>query len=82
MKLRVGVVLWLLSWIPYGLILDAIFGLPRWLYICSWIFEIGLGLLGIWLAGTEFSKAVKRSGWKHAPHIALEGLIHGKSLDQ
>ncbi len=77
MKLRIGVVLWVLSWTPYGIIL----GLDgAWLTL-AWAFEITLGLVGIALAGTEFGQAVKTSGWKRAPGIAWHALIHGQDVD-
>jgi hypothetical protein len=75
-KLRVGVILWLLSWIPYGIIL----GLSgAWLTV-SWTFEILLGIAGLALAGTQFAQAVKESGWKHAPAVAWHALLHGQDV--
>ena len=56
--MRVGVTLWALSWVPYGLIL----GLAgAWLTL-AWGFEVALGLVGIAIAGTEFGRAVKGQG--------------------
>ena len=77
MKLRIGVILWILSWIPYGIIL----GLDgAWLTL-AWAFEITLGIVGIALAGTEFGQAVKTNGWKRAPSIAWHALVHGKDVE-
>ena len=74
MRLRVGVILWILSWIPYGLI----FGLSgAWLTV-AWTVEIGLGLAGLALAGTGFAEAVKASGWRSAPGVAWRVLLHGE----
>jgi hypothetical protein len=76
-KLRIGVLLWILSWIPYGWIL----GLDgAWLTV-SLTFEILLGIAGIALAGSEFGQAVKTSGWKRAPGIAWRALIHGSDVE-
>jgi len=77
MKLRIGVALWILSWIPYGIVL----GLDgAWLTL-SWLFEITLGVVGIALAGTEFGQAVKECGWKRAPRVAWHALVHGTGVD-
>ena len=75
MKLRLGVVLWFLSWIPYGLILGLKGG---WLAV-AWTVEILLGLVGIALAGSEFAKLVKERGWRGAPRVAWGALITGRS---
>ncbi len=81
MKLRLGVLLWLLSWLPYGVILEWFFKMPDWLFVVCWVFEIGLGLYGISLAGSEFARAVKQRGWKHAPKVAWDALIHGNKVE-
>ncbi len=77
MKLRLGVVLWLMSWIPYGIIL----GLSGAWLTASWAFEFLLGVCGLALAGTEFAQAVKTQGWKRAPAIAWHALVHGKDVE-
>ena len=75
-KLRLGVVLWLLSWIPYGIIL----GLDAaWLTV-SLTVEVLLGMAGLALAGTQFAQAVKQQGWKHAPGVAWHALVHGTDV--
>ncbi len=76
-KLRLGVVLWLASWVPYGIIL----GLSgAWLTV-SWTFEVLLGITGLALAGTEFAQAVKETGWKRAPAVAWHALVHGQDVE-
>jgi hypothetical protein len=77
MRLRVGVVLWGMSWIPYGLIL----GLSGLWLTLSWGFEIMLGIVGIALAGSVFAAAVKAKGWRGAPGIAWDTLLHGSPPD-
>ncbi len=68
MKLRLGIGLWLLSWVPYGLIL----GLSgAWLTV-AWTIEVLLGITGLAIAGTEFAQAVKDRGWKGAPAVAWQ----------
>lgn len=72
-RLRVGVGLWVLSWVPYGIIL----GLSGVWLTLSWAFEVLLGLAGIALAGQSFAAAVKASGWRRAPGIAWHTLRTG-----
>jgi hypothetical protein len=76
-KLRVGIVLWALSWVPYGIIL----GLSGAWYTVAWTFEILLGLVGITIAGSEFAQAIKAEGWKRAPAVAWHALRHGQEVD-
>jgi hypothetical protein len=76
MKLRIGVVLWMLSWIPYGIIL----GLSGTALTLAWGIEIMLGIVGLALAGTEFAQAVKTKGWRRAPGVALHALVHGRDI--
>lgn len=81
MRIRLGVVLWILSWVPYGLIL----GLSGASLTVAWTFEILLGIAGLGVAGSEFAQAVKDKGWKGAPSIVWNSLLHGtnvKAIDQ
>ena len=75
-RLRVGVVLWFLSWVPYGIIL----GLQGAAYTLAWAFEILLGLTGLGLAGSELAQAVKQSSWRHAPKIMWHAFLHGTDV--
>ena len=77
MRLRIGVILWLLSWVPYGIIL----GLSGAWYSLAWAFEITLGLVGIAIAGSAFGQAVKAHGWKGAPGVAWQALLHGNAVE-
>ena len=77
MKLRLGVLLWALSWVPYGVIL----GLSGWALTLSWGFEILLGICGLALAGSEFAQAVKVHGWHGAPAAAWRAFRQGRSFD-
>jgi hypothetical protein len=76
-KLRVGVLLWAMSWVPYGVIL----GLSGWALTLSWAFEILLGISGLALAGSEFAEAVKEHGWRGAPKAAWRALRKGRDLE-
>lgn len=73
MRLRFGVLLWLLSWIPYGVIL----GVSGLWFTITLGFEFLLGILGIALAGSSFAQTVKTVGWRHAPAAAWRALLYG-----
>ena len=77
MKLRIGIILWALSWVPYGVIL----GLKDAALTLAWAFEITLGIVGLALAGSEFAQAVKEKGWKGAPKVAWHALLHGSDIE-
>ena len=77
MRLRVGVLLWALSWVPYGILL----GLTGPSLTLAWGFEIALGLVGIGVAGSEFAQAVKIRGWRGAPGVAWHAFRHGESVE-
>ena len=72
MRMRVGVTLWALSWVPYGLA-------GAWLTL-AWGFEVALGLVGIAIAGAEFGRAVKGRGWRRAPSVAWQAFLHGDAV--
>jgi len=73
----VGNPLWLLSWVPYGILL----GLTGAWFTFAWVVEILLGNTGLALAGTEFAKAVKEGGWRGAPIVAWRAMIRGEGID-
>jgi hypothetical protein len=77
MRLRIGAVLWLMSWVPYGIIL----GLDGTALTVAWLIEILLGIAGLALAGSEFARVVKTTGWKHAPAVAWHALAHGRNVE-
>ena len=76
MKLRLGIALWALSWVPYGLIL----GLSGAWLTAAWTAEVVLGIVGLALAGTEFAHAVKDRGWRGAPAVAWRAMLRGKNV--
>jgi hypothetical protein len=67
-------VLWLLSWVPYGIVL----GLSGAWLTMSWTVEILLGVIGLALAGTEVIASVKARGWRRAPGATWHLLLHGQ----
>ena len=70
MRLRVGVLVWLVSWVPFALI----FGLRHPWLEAVWSIQIVLGLVGLALAGGDFATAVKTSGWRKGPSVAWHEL--------
>ncbi len=77
MKLRLGITLWMLSWVPYGWI----FGMSGLWLTAAWTVEILLGITGLAIAGTEFGQAVKDRGWKGAPAVAWHAMLHGTDVE-
>jgi hypothetical protein len=73
-RLRLGLVLWLLSWVPYGIVLG-LSGL--WLTV-AWTVEILLGVIGLALAGSEVLPTIKARGWRRAPRATWHVLLHGQ----
>ncbi len=75
-RLRLGITLWILSWVPYGLLLDLS---GAWLTV-AWTVEVLLGILGLAIAGTEFAQAVKARGWRGAPAVAWQAMLRGRDV--
>jgi hypothetical protein len=75
-RLRLGISLWLLSWVPYGLI----FGIKGASLTLVWTVEILLGITGLVIAGTEFAQAVKDKGWHGAPAVAWRAMLRGEAV--
>src|SRR5262245_61667303 len=72
-RLRLGVLLWLLSWMPIAVVVGAT-GPER---VAIWTAQVIIGLVGLALAGTAFAAAVRTVGWRHAPGLAWRSLLHG-----
>jgi len=72
-RLRLGIVLWLVSWIPFPIILG-VSGKGRYLI---WGVQFVIGAIGLVLAGSAFFDAVKGVGWRRAPGVLWRGLLHG-----
>ncbi len=73
MRLRVGVILWLLSWVPFAVL----FGVSGDARVMIWTVQVVVGILGLAIAGTAFATGVKAVGWRHAPALAWRSLLHG-----
>jgi hypothetical protein len=72
-RLRLGISLWLLSWIPIPILLG-ISGTGRYVI---WGVQIVVGLIGLALAGSAFFEAAKQLGWKRAPAALGRALLRG-----
>ena len=72
-KLRTGILLWLLSWVP----IPILFGITGPARYAVWGVQIVIGLAGLALAGSAFFEAVKQLGWKRAPAALGRALIRG-----
>ena len=72
-RLRVGVILWLVSWVPFAVL----FGATGSTIVLIWTLQIVVGLVGLAIAGTVFAAGVKSVGWRHAPGLAWRSLLHG-----
>jgi hypothetical protein len=73
LRLRVGIILWAVSWMPIAELVGASSGLR----LAIWSVQIVVGLVGIALCGSSFVDAVKHVGWRKAPRALWRGLIHG-----
>ena len=86
-RLRVGLAIWLVSWVPFPVILLAIghrFGwgqddasASRFLAI-AWTVQIVLGLVGVAIAGSAAIGVVKAVGWRRLPRVAWAAIRHGE----
>ena len=59
-RIRVGIGLWLLSWIPFGLI----FHLKGWAFVAAILIEVAIGLIGLAIAGSVVAQSTKNVGWR------------------
>jgi hypothetical protein len=72
-RLRVGVILWLLSWVPFAVMVGAT-GSAR---VLIWTVQVIVGIVGLAIAGTAFAATIRSVGWRHAPSMAWKSLVHG-----
>lgn len=75
--MRAGIAVWLLSWVP----LPALLGLDGNARIAMWIVQWIVGLIGLAIAGRSFAAIVKHVGWRHAPKVTWDALVHGRVPD-
>ena len=74
LALRVGVAIWLISWIP----IPVIFGIKHPGREVLWVVQFLVGLVGIAIAGKVFAATIKRVGLRRSPRILGGAFIHGR----
>jgi len=74
LRVRVGIALWLVSWIPFGVI----FRLNGWAFLVAIAVEIIVGLIGLALAGSEVAREVRRAGWQQGLRSGWELFRWGR----
>jgi hypothetical protein len=76
LKLRLGVILIIISWLPFAQVLVYIAhnnnqltseDAASELRLAVWGIQILVGLIGLWLVGELAIKEVKEAGWRHTP---------------
>jgi hypothetical protein len=72
-RLRIGVILGLLSWVPFAILVGAT-GSAR---LVIWTVQVIVGLIGLAIAGNVFAVTVHSVGWRDAPSMVWKSLIHG-----
>ena len=75
LRLRLGIALWLLSWVPFPVILG-ISGTAR---LVIWGVQFAVGAVGLALAGSAFLEAARQVGWKRAPAVLWQALLQGET---
>lgn len=75
MRLRAGVSLWIVSWLPVAQVIGA----SKEQRLVIWGIQVVIGILGLALAGVAFAEAVKVKGWRGAPGVAWQAIVHGTS---
>jgi hypothetical protein len=75
-RLRLGIILFILSWVPFaqiGLAIAHDHGKltsdhsSQIFRLTVWTVQFFIGLIGVWLAGKVAINAAKQDGWRHTP---------------
>src|SRR5690349_18354806 len=86
LRLRVGILLWALSWFPFAQILIYIAhnngrlssaSATNTFRLCVWGIQIVVGLVGVALVGKIAFDEAKRAGWRRTPRRLWELFRHG-----
>lgn len=85
-RLRLGIVLWALSWFPFAQILiyfahrnghltsDSSANTFR---LCIWGIQIAVGIVGVWLVGKLAFAEAKKAGWRRTPRRLWQLFRYG-----
>ena len=86
-RLRIGLTVWLISWLPFPLLLLAIAHSngnytsaqqsSAFLATCYAV-QYAIGFIGLLVAGSEAIKLVKSGGWRGLPKRLWRVIRHGK----
>jgi hypothetical protein len=76
-KLRVGILLWLISWMP----IPVIFGIEGNARVATWCVQIVVGLVGLAVAGAAFAELARTAGWRRAIPLAAKVAWTGNIPD-
>ena len=74
LALRVGVILFVVSWLP----IPWLFGIDGGGRAAIWTVQVIIGLIGLAIAGREFVALIKSYGRRRAPKAMWNALIHGR----
>ena len=77
LRVRVGIALWLVSWIPFAVI----FRLNGWAFLVAIVVEVLVGLVGLALAGSEVAREVRRAGWRQGLRSGWQLFRWGRSRE-
>jgi hypothetical protein len=86
LRLRLGILLWALSWFPFAQILIYIAqqngkltsaSSANTFRLCVWGVQIVVGIIGIALVGKLAFEEAKKAGWRKTPRRLWELFLHG-----
>jgi hypothetical protein len=85
-RLRLGIFLWLMSWMPFAQVMLYIAHNNGKLTSASssntfrltvWGIQVVIGLVGVWLVGKLAFGEAKKAGWRKTPRRLWELFLHG-----
>ncbi len=86
-RLRIGILLIILSWFPFAQILIEVAHSNNKLSsehsanifrLAVWTVQFIIGLFGLWLAGKVVADQIKHDGWKRTPANVWRIFLHGE----
>ena len=60
LRIRIGIALWLASWIPFPLLLQ----LHGWALVIGIAAQVIMGIVGLALAGSAVANEIRQAGWR------------------